>query len=346
MFYLKYRPRTIEELNNSQVKEIIFNMLQSKNLPHAFLYIGPKGMGKTSTARIFAKSVNCLNNSYAGKSSSVEPCNRCKNCLGIDASSSADVMELDAASNRGIEEVKKLIRESIFAPMTGRYRVFIIDEAHMITHDAFNALLKTIEEPPATVIFILATTNEEKVPITIQSRCLRVHFGSATAADISRMLKRITSKEKITLPQEIHDLILQYSESSFRDAAKLLEELTIQNKLDLDEAKRYLGIRAKQNLLHLMKKSEAGESLAWIDEYIKNGGNVKYLLEDILERLRKQLLIKNGISQENTEDFGFSTKEITQLLKLFTEAYGSLRISPIPAIPLEIAVIEFYNLKQ
>lgn len=341
MYYLKYRPRTIEELDNTQVKQSIKNILQSKELPHAFLFIGPKGMGKTSTARIFAKAVNCLHNSFAGKSDSIEPCNTCSNCTSIDVSSSADVMELDAASNRGIDEIKKLIKESVFAPMTGKYRVFIIDEAHMITHDAFNALLKTLEEPPESVIFILATTNEEKVPVTIQSRCFRIAFGSAKKDDVAHQLNRIIKGENLQISPELIQLITQYSENSFRDAAKLLEELVIQNKFSVEEAKNYLGIRAKENLLKIMSEKPIAEALLWIDEFITNGGSVKFILEEILELLREQLLIKSKVKVG--DDLGYTIGEISSLLKLFTEAYGSLRITPIPSIPLEIAVVEFYN---
>lgn len=345
MFYLTYRPKTIAELDNTHVRSAITNILQTQNLPHAFLFIGHKGMGKTSTARIFAKAVNCLQNKFNEKGDSVEPCNECSNCLSIDNSSSPDVLEMDAASNRGIEEVKSLIKESVFAPMTGKYRVFIIDEAHMITPDAFNALLKTLEEPPETVIFILATTNEEKVPKTISSRCFRISFGNAKKEDIKHMLKRIVDKEGIKITIGLAELIATYSENSFRDAVKLLEELVIQNKLTVDEAHEYLGIRSKQDLLTIMKTQTIKEALSWVEEFSANGGSIKRTIEDMLEKLREQLLFKNGIKSE-TVDLGFSIHEITQLMKLLNEAYGNLRISPIPAIPLEIAIVEFYNLKK
>jgi DNA polymerase III subunit gamma/tau len=345
MFYLKYRSKTISELDNTPVRENIANILKSKQLPHAFLFIGHKGMGKTSTARIFAKAVNCLNNAYAGKGESIEPCNECKNCLSIDTSSNPDVVELDAASNRGIEETRKLIKEAAFAPMSGRYRVFIIDEAHMITPDAFNALLKTLEEPPATVIFILATTNEEKVPRTIVSRCFRIPFGRATKADIKHMLQRVAKGEGLQIPEDIAELIANYSENSFRDATKLLEELVIQNKLNVGDAQEYLGIRAKDNLLVIMKEKSLKEALTWIEDFSQNGGSVKHLLEDLLEKLRIQLLVKNAVITDE-KDIGLSVGEIAMLMKQFQEAYGSLRITPIEAIPLEIAVTEFYNHKK
>lgn len=242
MYYLTYRPRTIGELDNSHVKKNLANLLKSRDVPHALLLVGSKGMGKTSTARIIAKALNCLENAFAGKGESFEPCNKCANCKAIDSGSSSDVAEQDAASNRGIDEVRRLIKEAAFAPMTGRYRVYIIDEAHMITTDAFNALLKTLEEPPKSVVFILATTNEEKVPKTIISRCVRIAFGEAEPADIKHMLTRIAKEEKIELSEELKSLISIYSDRSFRDAAKMFEELVMQDKLSINDAEAHLMI--------------------------------------------------------------------------------------------------------
>lgn len=343
MFYLKYRPKTIEEIDNSRIKDILKQILLSKNLPHALLFVGQKGTGKTSVARIFAKSINCLNNK---KKSSIEPCNQCKNCQVIDTSASIDVIEMDAASNRGIDEIRNLIRETSFIPMSNRYRVFIIDEAHMITHEAFNALLKTLEEPPPSVIFILATTNQEKIPKTISSRCLIINFGKARKADILRMLKRISEKEKISLDEKILLLIASHSENSFRDAAKILEELVIQKKLSFDEAKDFLGIIGKGSLLELLQNQSLKEILVWIDEFSQKGGSFKNLIEELLEELRLLLLSKNGVKIEEAPQFNFTNKEITTLMKLLNEAYINLKNTPIESIPLEIAVVEFYNRKK
>ena len=345
MFYLKYRPQTISELDNSLVRTRIQNILQNKEVPHAMLFVGPKGMGKTSTARIVAKTVNCLENMFAGKGTSFEPCNTCSNCTSIDTGSSPDVVEQDAASNRGIEEIRKLIKESAFAPMTGRFRVYIIDEAHMITPDAFNALLKTLEEPPTTVMFILATTNEEKVPTTIISRCVRVPFGQAKKDDITHMLERMIKEEKIEAPSELNDLIFIYSDNSFRDAAKLLEELVMQKKLTVSEAEAYLGVSGKNNLLSIIKHEPLTEAMKWIEEFASSGGNIKRIIEDLLQALHKQLLLKNGLLVE-IQDLGFSVLEIAQLMKLLHEAYKNLKITTIDTLPLEIAVVEFYNQRK
>lgn len=346
MFYLTYRPAAIEEIDNSKARPAIESILSSKKIPHAFLFIGQKGTGKTSTARIFAKAVNCLKNKFAGVGNSPEPCNECANCKSITASSSADVTELDAASNRGIDEIRALIREASLLPMNSTYRVFIIDEAHMITNDAFNALLKTLEEPPASVIFILATTNSSKIPSTILSRCVTINFGRARRADILGMLKRICKQEKITIDPQLLDLISRHSEDSFRDAAKMLEELVIQKKLTLEEGKKFLGILGKGNLLEILEKKTLKDALLWIEEFSQAGGDIKHLLEQLLDDLRRLLLAKNNIALEEDEDgirLNYSISEISQLMKLLGEAYNNMRISPIESIPLEIAVVDFYN---
>jgi DNA polymerase-3 subunit gamma/tau len=343
MFYLKYRPKTIAEIDNVKARELIKKILESKTLPHAFLFVGQKGTGKTSTARIFAKSINCLNNHFAKKGNSIEPCNRCENCLSINSSSFTDVVEMDAASNRGIEEVKNLIRETSYLPMSGQYRVFIIDEAHMITTEGFNALLKTIEEPPPTAIFILATTNLEKLPKTIVSRCVKINFGKAKLEDVISMLKRISKVENLTFPDNLLKLIAQHSESSFRDAAKILEEISLQKIKSFEEVETFLGIRGRNDLLEMIETKNIKKTFQWIEEFSQNGGNFKSLIEDLLERLRIQLLLKKGVNFDDEKTSSLTTKEITLLMKLLLEAYQLLRFTPIDSLPLEIAIIEFYN---
>ncbi|OGK24648.1 DNA polymerase III, subunit gamma and tau [Candidatus Roizmanbacteria bacterium RIFCSPLOWO2_01_FULL_37_13] len=366
MFYLKYRPKTVEELDNTKVKEIIKKLLQLQSLPHAFLFFGQKGTGKTSTARIIAKAVNCLSNDYASSERSesrssrsrqtrqprstwqartvknIEPCNTCRNCLSVDSSSSPDVIELDAASNRGIEDIRNLIKEASFFPMVNRYRVYIVDEAHMITNDAFNALLKTLEEPPSSVIFILATTNQEKIPKTILSRCSIINFGKAQKADIVSMLKKVAKKEKIIIEEQLLSLIAQHADHSFRDAVKILEELATQQKLSYEEGKQFLGL-LKENFFEALQKKDLKVILSWIDEFSQSGGNVKYLIEQLLDELRIALLAQSGVKTDEGIDITLNVKDIVSLMKLLTEAYNNLKISPIESLPLEIALVEFYN---
>lgn len=346
MFYLKYRPQKIEELDNSQIKEQLKKILLSKNLPHGLLFIGQKGTGKTSTARIFAKALNCLNNDYSlnpNNLTNIEPCNQCNNCLNINNSNFPDVIELDAASNRGIEEIKKLIQETAFMPMIGKYRVFIIDEAHMITNDGFNAFLKTLEEPPKSVIFILATTNPEKLPKTIQSRLLKINFGKAKINDIVQMLKRICKSENLDYNEDFLKIIANHSDNSFRDAAKILEEVAIQKITSIEKLELFLGISGKNDLLEIIEKKDVNKVFLWIEEFSQNGGNFKNLYEDLLDKLRIQLLIKKGVKIEEEKEINLSIKEITKLIKLLLDSYQLLKASPIESLPLEIAISEFYN---
>ncbi len=347
MFYLKYRPQNIEELDNQQVKNQVKKIFLSQKIPHGLLFTGQKGTGKTSTARIFAKAINCLNNDFANNKKNIinfEPCNQCKNCLNIINSTFPDVVELDAASNRGIEEVKKLIQETFYLPMIGRYRVFIIDEAHMITNDGFNAFLKTLEEPQKSVVFILATTNLDKIPKTIQSRLIKINFGKAKINDIILMLRRICKKENLFLNDEFLKLIAKHSDNSFRDAAKILEEVLIQKITTINQLEGFLGLRGKRNLLEIIEKKDLKITLNWIDEFSQNGGSFKSLIEELLDQLRVQLLIKKGLKlDENEEESKLTIKEITRLIKLLMEAYQLLKSSPIESLPLEIALIEFYN---
>jgi DNA polymerase-3 subunit gamma/tau len=340
MYYLKYRPHTIAELDNTTPRETIQSILKSKSLPHAFLFIGHKGTGKTSTARIFAKAVNCLENAYAGKGVSIEPCNTCANCKSIDRSSFSDVTEMDAASNRGINEVKDLIRETSLMPMAGKYRVYIIDEAHMITTDGFNALLKTLEEPPETVIFILATTNLEKVPKTIQSRCVLVQFGSAKIDEIVHMLQRIKKAEKLTISDEALGTIAKHCDLSFRDGAKILEEMVLSGNLDQESILKKIGIRSKVVLYESLKEKNTTHILSWVKEFQVAGGNVTLLIEEILLDLQNHLLSLHKIPG-NTSTLSYSLKETITLMKLVNDAYGLLKMSPFPSIPLEVVLLEY-----
>lgn len=326
MFYLKYRPQTVDEIDNSHVRDTIKKLLATTGaVPHAMLFVGHKGTGKTSVARIVAKHLNQLKS----------------------VNDSSDIVEMDAASNRGIDEIKSLIKEASFLPMTGNYRVFIIDEAHMITTEAFNALLKTLEEPPETAIFILATTNVEKVPKTIVSRAQIINFGRAKAEDVLHMLQRICEKEKIQIDDDTLRLIIEHSDFSFRDAAKILEELTIQNKLTYKEAEDYLGVSGRANFLLILEKNDVKATLTWIETFIQEGGSTKNLLETLLNQLRILLLTKSGV--ETSQPAVTSTltlKDVSTLIRLFSEAYNMLKISPIESLPLEIAVTDFYNSKH
>ncbi len=323
MYYLKYRPQYLAELDNTRAREVLTNILKAPDFPHAFLFVGQKGMGKTSAARILAKEVN--------------------KDAGDDVLGSPDVIEMDAASNRGIDEIRALIRESTFTPFYARYRVFIIDEAHMITNDAFNALLKTLEEPPPSTIFILATTNEEKLPKTIISRCYRVVFGKAERDDVVHMLHRIAMGEAIDVPDDVLVFVAEHCDNSFRDAAKLLEDLVVQQALTVDKAKDYLGLSGNGDFLTILAGGKPQDVLRWIDQFVRSGGSIKTLIETILEDLRVMLLAHYHVAGSDASRPSLSVNRILTLMKLLQEAYGMVRTSPIESLPLEIAVVDYYN---
>ncbi len=305
------------------MRDTIAQVLKSSSVPHALLLVGQKGTGKTSVARIIAAHINNTGNPEAA---------------------SADIVELDAASNRGIDEIKNLIREASFVPLSGLFRVFIIDEAHMITTEGFNALLKTLEEPPASAVFILATTNVEKLPQTIVSRCVVVEFGRAKKDDMIRMLQRIAAKENLPHDLPLLNTIVQHADHSFRDAAKLFEELSIQNKLTPQSAQEYFGILGTVSLLQTLATQDLKGSLTWIEMFTTRGGSIKNLIESALEDLRLLLLSKNGVkTEEEIESINLSLKDISRLIRLLSEAYTMLKTSPIESLALEIAVADFYN---
>src|SRR6185437_9781888 len=225
VFYRKYRPQQIDDLDSASVREILNAVLQ-KSIPHAFLFTGPKGLGKTSTARIVAKVVNC---ERLGSSvhATIEPCNICDQCVSITSGTNVDVLEIDAASNRGIDEIRELKEKIRLSPVSATRKVYIIDEVHMLTSEAFNALLKTLEEPPDHAMFILCTTESHKVPETIVSRCFQIMFKPATEEELVRSFKRIVEGEKLKIEDEALKYIAQLADRGFRDGAKVLEELVL-----------------------------------------------------------------------------------------------------------------------
>ena len=330
MYYLKYRPQKISELDNPKIREMLSSILKSQNMPHAFLFTGQRGTGKTSAARILAKTLNCLKNQN-------DACNQCSICRQISTDSLSDVVELDAASNRGIDDIKNLIKEAHFSPMIAKYKIFIIDEAHMITQDAFNALLKTLEEPPKQTIFILATTNPEKLPDTIKSRCMRINFGTLKQADIISMLNRIKTAEGLSVDSKVLKTIAEASSLSFRDAAKILEELVSLNKLNYTQAVEHLYTRSHEKLLELLLTANADKALEWIDEFFNQGGDIKTLITNLLKELKTKAVLY--IQKKDKKQLA----KTTALMKLLQQAYKELKYTPYEIIPLELAVIEFYN---
>ena len=331
----------MKDLDKIDVREGLIKLLKSKKIPHAFLFAGPKGIGKTSAARILAKAVNCE------KKKNYEPCNRCEICRSITAGTALDLIEIDGASNRGIDDIRNLREKIKLSPVKCRYKVYIIDEAHMLTTEAFNALLKTLEEPPKHALFVLCTTAPEKLPQTIISRCVRFNFPRATVEEIISSLKRVVRGEKLKVEKEVLKLIAKRADGSFRDGQKILDQLnTSGKKITLKETKKLLGQIEEwspKKLLGFLAQKDLKASLQEINRIVLAGADLTIYNQGILDWLRQSLLAQVGLSNikqaEETKSLGLN--QIKLLISLFSRAYGELKFSPIPQLPLELVVVEF-----
>ncbi len=295
--YRRWRPQDFDTLvGQHAVKTALSNALASGRIAHAYLFTGPRGTGKTSTARILAKALNC------DKGPTAHPCGECVNCERITTGSSMDVFEIDAASNRGIEEIKTLREQLAFAPVNGRYKVYIIDEVHMLTTEAFNALLKTLEEPPAHVIFILATTDPHKIPATIHSRCQRFDFRRVTVEEITDHLAMIAEKSGIDVEREALRLIAIQSEGGMRDALSLLDQCGVMAKqVTTATVREVLGIVGRETLRELVQaigRQDLSATLAKLNFLLEQGKDVRQVLTELAEYLRALLLYKAAPSYQ------------------------------------------------
>ena len=343
-FFLKYRPQTISELGIGEVRENLKRIFQTDKVPQAFFFAGSKGSGKTSAARIIAKVVNCLSR----KKGDIEPCNKCDACLEIGKGAAVDLVEIDAASNRGIDDIRSLKEKVRLLPAKLKYKVYIIDEVHMLTSEAFNALLKTLEEPPEHSLFVLCTTNPEKVPATIISRCLRFNFRRATKTELVENIQRVIDAEKIDTDKGVAALIARSADGSFRDGQKILEQLsTGRKKISLEEAAEFLGqsgdVQPGRLLTLLVEKNLEG-SLAEVGQLAQKGVDFGFYIQQLLEELRRGLLsqIDPGLADGKiAENLDLSTEEILKLIGGLTRALSEMKISPIAQLPLEMAVIEW-----
>lgn len=333
--YLKYRPKNLDELDESSVSESLKKIIAKKNIPHAFLFAGPKGTGKTSAARILAKIINCEDLKDG------VPCDKCNQCVSTTKGSNLDVIEMDAASHRGIDDVR-ILRDAVkLAPVSGKKKIYIIDEVHMLTTEASNALLKTLEEPPEHVVFILATTNPEKLIETIRSRTTLIQFSKASPSEIVRSLKRVVDGEKIKITDDALLSVAEAADGAFRDAIKILEQLVVEEKeLTKESIDEYLYKNKSfdlQNFVLLLKDKNAGELVSEISKIVSKGVSVEYFLESLIKKLRKALLFKIGIGDEDIKEF--TKDELMKLIDLFNKAYSEMGSMPIEELPLEIAVI-------
>lgn len=340
-FYRIYRPKVLDEIDNAAVRRAVEALLTKPKdqLPHAYLLIGPRGTGKTTTARVLAKLFNC---EHPGKSG--DPCGSCGQCTAIAEGQHLDVMEIDAASNTGVDNIRDLRDRVALAPAQAAWKVYIIDEVHMLSTGAFNALLKTLEEPPAHAIFILATTEAQKIPATIVSRCQVISFGRAKSADITHALERIITREHMKIDTDAISLIVDYADGSFRDAVKAVEQLSFhKGKITVDTVKSILSLSAASSrdafLAHMLKR-DTNTALSDVHEAVLQGNDMKSFLVDCLRTLERQLIVAV------TERDSSTIVPIRSLIRLLTDAYAGLRTSPIAELPLELAVVEYCESKE
>jgi DNA polymerase-3 subunit gamma/tau len=349
--YRKWRSQRFDQvLGQEHVTQTLLHALEGERVAHAYLFTGPRGTGKTSTARILAKAVNCLRNGHG------EPCNECEICRSINEGRALDLIEIDAASNRGIDEIRDLREKVAFSPTQARYKVYIVDEVHMLTNEAFNALLKTLEEPPPHVIFVLATTEPHRLPATILSRCQRFDFHRASLRQIQSKLTTICQEEGIHIEPAALDLIARSATGSFRDAESLLDQLAAygDSEITLAYVRAILGASSTQAVGELaghLIGHQVAEGLKLIDRVASDGVDLRQFNRDLVDYLRGLLLIKAGTPQllpvtaETLEEMQAQAKalslgELVRLAKLFSQAGLALRTSPQPQLALELAFLE------
>ena len=356
--YREYRPQNFSQvLGQNHIKITLQNELSTNQLAQAYLFCGPRAVGKTTLARVLAKALNCLNR----KENEFEPCNKCLNCLSITQGSNLDVVEIDAASNTGVDNVRdNIIAFSRVAPNNTKFKVFIIDEVHMLSISAFNALLKIIEEPPTYVVFILCTTEIQKVPSTIISRCQRFDFKRISVSEIVKKLNLIAATENITIDQEVLESVARRSGGHLRDAESLLGQIfSLGDKtISLEQAElvmpHYNSYEAI-DLIEALSRKDAAKAIILINNLVDSGANLKNFNAEIINLLRKVMLNKlnPGLAANLGLDLGenleLKLNEVTanldwsQLLiftKKFLESYNDNRNNFITQLPLELTVIE------
>ena len=364
VLYRKYRPQTFADIiGQEHVTQTISNEIKSGQTAHAYLFSGPRGCGKTTTARVIAKAVNCLNR----KERSAEPCNQCANCVEIQSGRAIDLIEIDAASHRGIDDIREL-REGIkFSPAKLKYKVFIIDECHQLSKDAANALLKTLEEPPAHAIFVLATTELHKILPTIMSRCQRFDFRKLSLPELVGRLQKLANNETAKIDKAALELIALSSGGSVRDAESLLGQILMiaqqkKTAIAAQDIREFLGMtetKSAADLTELIAQKKSGKAVAYLNDIVQRGYDVAEYGKNLLSYLRQALIMtiagakeaKNdnfmivGLTDEEFEILRAQTlamgeAKIKKTIEALLEAQSKIKYSPIPQLPLEVALVE------
>jgi len=366
VLYRKYRPQTFAEIiNQEHIVQTLTNAVSSGMVSHAYLFSGPRGSGKTSIARLLAKSVNCQNR----KEREFEPCNKCQSCLEIMEGNSIDLIEIDAASHRGIDEIRELKDGILFVPTKSKYKVFIIDESHQLTKEAANALLKTLEEPPSHAIFVLATTEIHKMIPTIISRCQRFDFRKLTLPEITKRLEIISQKEKVKVEKAALELIALNSGGSIRDGESLLDQILTfagasekGKEIKAEDIKDLLGLvemNLVSNFCDFIIQKKASEAVSFLNEIIDRGLDLQNFSKALINYLRQALILHiigpsekeadnpviTGLTSEEFKKLAeqsalFNEDELRNILELFLDAENKMKYSSIPQLPLELAIIK------
>jgi DNA polymerase III subunit gamma/tau len=360
VLYRKYRPQTFAEvIGQEHVVRTLVNAISSGIISHAYLFAGPRGSGKTTIARLLAKALNCQNR----KEGESEPCNKCNSCLEIAENRSLDLVEIDAASHRGIDEMRELRDGIKFAPSGSKYKIFIIDESHQLTKEAANALLKTLEEPPSHAIFILATTEIHKMIPTIISRCQRFDFRKLTLEEIVRRLEIIAKKENVKIGKEALELIALNAAGSIRDAESIFGQiLTFEDagrEIQPEEVKGLLGLVETtliSQFCDFLSQKKVSEAVNFLNEIIEKGSDLQEFTKALINYLRQGLILKimgleaanpiiTGLTKEEIEKLEkqaalFKEEELRKAIELFMEAENKMKYSSIPQLPLELAIME------
>lgn len=355
--YRLYRPSDFQDLiGQEHIKKTVQNALKRRKFAHAYLFTGPRGTGKTSTAKLIGKAVNCLSPLENG-----EPCNTCANCQSVINGTMGDIIEIDAASNNGVDEIRSIRDQVHFAPSQGKYKVYIIDEVHMLSVGAFNALLKTLEEPPAHVIFILATTEPHKIPMTIISRCQRFDFRRISPAAIVERMKYIVQDQGLEVEEDALRLIASIAQGGMRDALSLLDQTIsyAEGKVTANDVTSIVGKTAISfvgKVIESIAQGDISTVIDQVDEIIENGKEPEYFIEDLIGYYRDILLYKATRNQENLNtavaDDTFKAlvnrldkKVVQNIIKELLECQSMLKWSNQTKTSIEVALVKIIDIK-